>query len=46
MERCCELLEGTPAQEEVERQYSLNQERAKVRGFSNDQQLEKLQGCL
>lgn len=39
MERCRELLDMTPNQEAVENQYQLNQERAKVRQFSTDQQL-------
>lgn len=46
MERCCELLEATPSQEDVESQYQLKQERAKVREFSTDQQLAELKGCL
>jgi len=33
MKRCCELLERTPCQEEVEGQYHLKQEPAKVREF-------------
>lgn len=45
MERCCELLDKTPTQEEVENQYQLKQERAKVREFSTDQQLATLKGC-
>lgn len=39
MARCCELLDVPPSQEEVEGQYLLKQERAKVRGFFTDQQL-------
>ena len=45
MERCCELLDRTPSQEEVENQYQLKQERGKVREFSTDQQLAALKGC-
>jgi hypothetical protein len=46
MERCCDLLEMTPCQEEVESQYQLKQERAKVRHFATDQRLAELKGCL
>lgn len=46
MERCCELLERTPCHEEVESQYQLKQERARVRQFATDQQLAELKGCL
>ena len=46
MECCCELLETTPSQEEVEDRYHLKQERAKVRDFKTDQRLEELKGCL
>lgn len=45
MERCCELLEMTPSQEEVENQYQLKQERAKIHEFSTDQPLTELKGC-
>jgi len=45
MERCCELLEATPSQEEVGSQYQPKQERAKVREFFTDQQLAELKGC-
>jgi transposase InsO family protein len=46
MERCCELLEATPHQEEVEGQYHVKHERAEVRVFCADQRLAKLKGCL
>ena len=46
MERCCELLGSTPPQEEVEAQYHLKQERAKVRDFCADQRVAELKGCL
>jgi len=46
MGRCCELLEVTPLQEEVEGQYHLKHERAKVREFFADQRLAELKGCL
>jgi hypothetical protein len=45
MEHCCELLETTPLQEEVEGQYQLKQERARVRRFTTDQRLAELKGC-
>lgn len=45
MGRCCELLETTPYQEEVEANYHLKQERAKVREFGVDQRLAELKGC-
>lgn len=45
MDPCCELLESTPLQEEVEGQYQLKQERARVPRFATDQQLAELQGC-
>jgi transposase InsO family protein len=46
MERCCELLDATPQQEEVEGRYHLKHERAKVRDFSAEQRLAELKGCL
>jgi transposase InsO family protein len=46
MERCCELLDVTPLQEEVEGQYHLKHERTKVREFFADQRLAELKGCL
>ena len=46
MERCCELLEATPLQEEVEAQYDLKRERARVRDFLADPRLAELKGCL
>ena len=46
MERCCDLLEMPPCQEDVESRYQLTQERAKVRQFATDQRLAELKGCL
>jgi hypothetical protein len=39
MERCCQLLEQTPLLEEVEAQYDVKRERAKIRDFCTDQRL-------
>lgn len=46
MERCCELIDATPLQEEVEGRYDLKRERAKIRDFLADQRLAELKGCL
>ncbi len=41
MERCCQLLEATPLQEEVEAAYDLKRVQAKVRDFLRRVQLTK-----
>lgn len=46
MERCCELVEAVPLQEEVEAQYNVKTERTKIRDFLADQRLAELKGCL
>lgn len=45
MERCCEILEATPLQEEVEGQYQLKQGHVRVRRFTTDQRLAELKEC-
>jgi hypothetical protein len=46
IERCCELVEVIPLQEEVEAQYNVKTERIPIRDFLADQRLAELKGCL
>jgi hypothetical protein len=46
MERCCELVEAVPLQEEVAARYDLKRERVKIRDFLTDQRVAELKGCL
>lgn len=46
MDRCCELIEATLSNEEVEAQYDTKGERERVRNFLADQRLAKLKGSL
>ena len=46
IERCCELLQGSPLHEEVAAQYELKHERVRVRDYLADLRLAELKGCL